>query len=180
MYLHLLEALRGELEAEGLFQLPKDFYLNVQAYIQSLKDRGKASSEVESELADEEIKLAYKIMSIVVSLRLIKIIRHILSGKSLPPENLLEEEVEPYNKIKASIEDFLSLTVMFASLEEGVFAKKILVRFVRDVPAFVGVDLKTYGPFQSEDVAYLPLINAEALVKRGVAEMFGGDVNESS
>jgi len=48
-------------------------------------------------------------------------------------------------------------------------AKKILVRLLRDVPSFVGADLKTYGPLKSEDVVLLPAQNADSLVKRGIA-----------
>jgi DNA replication initiation complex subunit (GINS family) len=48
-------------------------------------------------------------------------------------------------------------------------AKKILVRLLRDVASFVGADLKTYGPFKSEDVVLLPAQNADALIKRGIA-----------
>jgi DNA replication initiation complex subunit (GINS family) len=48
-------------------------------------------------------------------------------------------------------------------------AKKILVRVLRDVPSFVGADLKTYGPYKTEDVVLLPAQNAEALIKREIA-----------
>jgi DNA replication factor GINS len=47
--------------------------------------------------------------------------------------------------------------------------KRILVRFTRDIPAIIGVDMKPYGPFKSEDVATLPLENVENLVKQGFA-----------
>jgi len=43
------------------------------------------------------------------------------------------------------------------------------VRFLRDVPAIVGEDLKTYGPFKAGDVAKLPRGNADALVRQGAA-----------
>ena len=33
------------------------------------------------------------------------------------------------------------------------------------MPAIVGADLKTYGPFNPEEVASLPLENAEILAK---------------
>ena len=43
------------------------------------------------------------------------------------------------------------------------------VRFLKDAPAIVGADMKTYGPFEKGEIAELPKPNAEALVKRGVA-----------
>ena len=47
--------------------------------------------------------------------------------------------------------------------------KKMLVRFVQEIPAIVGSDMKTYGPFKPEDIATLPTENARILIKRGVA-----------
>jgi DNA replication factor GINS len=47
--------------------------------------------------------------------------------------------------------------------------KRILVRFIRDIPAIIGVDMEPYGSFKAEDVATLPLENVESLVKQGVA-----------
>jgi DNA replication initiation complex subunit (GINS family) len=41
---------------------------------------------------------------------------------------------------------------------------------LKAIPAVVGVDMKTYGPFLAEDVGSLPLENAKILVKRGLAE----------
>jgi len=173
MYKHLLDVLNEELESEELSQLPSDFYINVQAYMHSLRDKIKSGSDVEAKLAEAEAKLACEVVGAIVSLRLRKILKHFLVGASGPPKNLLEVELSAYEKISSAIEEFLSLTEKFASLEEGVLAKKILVRFLREVPAFVGVDLKTYGPFKPEDVANIPVINAEALAKRGVAEILG-------
>lgn len=52
----------------------------------------------------------------------------------------------------------------------------IVVRFLREVPAFVGLDGLTYGPFQVEDVATIPEINARGLFKKDaiVAVNVGG------
>jgi DNA replication factor GINS len=46
---------------------------------------------------------------------------------------------------------------------------RLLVRFVRDVPSIIGVDLKTHGPFIKEDIAKLPFENAESLIRQGAA-----------
>ncbi len=45
----------------------------------------------------------------------------------------------------------------------------LLIRFVKDVPSIIGVDLKTHGPFHKEDVASLPYENAEGLIRQGAA-----------
>ncbi|MGC8999287.1 MAG: hypothetical protein ACP5JW_07900, partial [Candidatus Bathyarchaeia archaeon] len=49
-------------------------------------------------------------------------------------------------------------------------SKKILLRFLKDVPAIVGQDMKIYGPFKAEDVASVPVENAKILIRQGLAE----------
>jgi DNA replication factor GINS len=43
------------------------------------------------------------------------------------------------------------------------------VRFLKPIPAIIGGDMKTYGPFAAEDVASVPAENARILVKQGLA-----------
>ena len=52
-----------------------------------------------------------------------------------------------------------------------VFQSKgiLLIRFLQPIPAIVGLNAKVYGPFKVEDVASLPIENAESLIKRGIA-----------
>ena len=44
-----------------------------------------------------------------------------------------------------------------------------VLRFVKEIPALMGSDMKTYGPFWPEDIATLPSENARILIKQGVA-----------
>jgi DNA replication initiation complex subunit (GINS family) len=44
----------------------------------------------------------------------------------------------------------------------------VKIRFLKDIPAIVGADMKTYGPFKEGEIAELPKPNAEALVKQEV------------
>ena len=47
--------------------------------------------------------------------------------------------------------------------------RSVTVRFTRNVDEVVGLDLKRYGPFESEDVASLPAANADILIMAGDA-----------
>lgn len=53
---------------------------------------------------------------------------------------------------------------------EGEDGKLTLIRFIKECPPLVGVDLKDYGPFEKEDVAYLPDKNAQILIYEKIAE----------
>ncbi|MGB9779090.1 MAG: hypothetical protein ACPLW8_06745, partial [Candidatus Bathyarchaeales archaeon] len=48
--------------------------------------------------------------------------------------------------------------------------KVVVLRFLKDVPAIIGSDMKPYGPFKNEDIASLPVENAKILVKQGLAQ----------
>jgi DNA replication factor GINS len=50
-----------------------------------------------------------------------------------------------------------------------VIQKRLTLRFVKNIPAIMGADMKSYGPFVAEDVASLPALNAQILVKQGLA-----------
>ena len=44
-----------------------------------------------------------------------------------------------------------------------------ILRFLQPIPAFVAEDLRTYGPFRPEDVATVPILNANGLILKGAA-----------
>jgi hypothetical protein len=48
--------------------------------------------------------------------------------------------------------------------------KRVTLRFIKAIPAVIGADMKTYGPFMVEDVASVPVENAKILVKQGLAK----------
>jgi DNA replication initiation complex subunit (GINS family) len=54
---------------------------------------------------------------------------------------------------------------------EAPTKKRLTLRFTKPIPAIMGADMKSYGPFVAEDVASLPAVNAKMLVKQGLAVM---------
>jgi DNA replication initiation complex subunit (GINS family) len=56
-----------------------------------------------------------------------------------------------------------------AKVDAEVSHKRMTLRFTKSIPAIIGLDMKTYGPFMVEDVASLPVENAKILVKQGLA-----------
>ncbi|TXT56913.1 MAG: hypothetical protein BAJATHORv1_20511 [Candidatus Thorarchaeota archaeon] len=47
--------------------------------------------------------------------------------------------------------------------------KYVTVRFLKDVPATVGIDGSTLGPFKAEDIALVPALNARNMINDRVA-----------
>ena len=44
------------------------------------------------------------------------------------------------------------------------------VKFLNDMPQFVGQDMKEYGPYDKEQIVEVPLSIADLLIKQGVVE----------
>jgi hypothetical protein len=49
--------------------------------------------------------------------------------------------------------------------------KRLVLRILKDIPALIGSDMKSYGPFLVEDVTSLPSENAELLIKQGLGKL---------
>ncbi|MGI0001556.1 MAG: hypothetical protein ACRD42_00575, partial [Nitrososphaeraceae archaeon] len=50
------------------------------------------------------------------------------------------------------------------SISSKVRSRQILVRFLKPMEQFIGIDMNKYGPFHKEDVARLPFENARSLI----------------
>lgn len=57
-----------------------------------------------------------------------------------------------------------------AQVVESTGKDSKVVRFLHDVPKFVGKELEVYGPFGEEDIASLPSEIAQILIEKGRAE----------
>lgn len=55
------------------------------------------------------------------------------------------------------------------SMSKRVRSKHIVVRFVKPMEKFIGVDMEAYGPFRQEDVALIPFENARSLIENNHA-----------
>jgi DNA replication factor GINS len=102
-----------------------------------------------------------------------------LREKALLQENvardaLTEEEKKLYGGVFPLAEAYNSfskdvLRGRLSNFGNEAKPKMVVLRFVQDIQALVGADMKTYGPFRSEDIATLPPENARILIKQGVA-----------
>jgi DNA replication initiation complex subunit (GINS family) len=153
LYKKIMEFWMNERQLQDLQKPPPGFKEGVDRY---LEDLGKMENGVVTRLKIAEAERVKSILDEISALRREKICRLISMGK-LPEDVLFGEETDLVKPAKEP------------EKQKADGAKKILVRLLRDVPSFVGADLKTYGPLKSEDVVLLPAQNAESLVKRGIA-----------
>lgn len=178
-YKELYEAWKREKEESGLQRLDRRFYADLSQYIKNQKEELQILDEktLRGRLIAEESRNMRKLFTGLVECRYQKISRMTLEGKQLPLEFLTSEEEVMYNSIlsaKDGLEKILNdvlrgHTPQVREVKVAERPKRILVRFLQAIPAIVGPDMRTYGPFKVEDIAALPTENAEVLIKRGIA-----------
>jgi DNA replication initiation complex subunit (GINS family) len=87
-------------------------------------------------------------------------------------------EVEEATEVARKVEEVVS-TVAKDTPEETKSETKIgnddiqytLIRFIKKAPPLVGFDFLNYGPFEKENIAYIPLKNAKILISEKFAEL---------
>jgi DNA replication factor GINS len=176
MYNELYEAWKKEKENAEIQKLSKDFYTKLNEYLRKAKEESRMLDEktLKAKILIHEAKNVRSMVNELVSLRQQKIVRTILTGETIPTDNLPQEEEKITKSMAPPFESFQELLkeVLGGRLQQASNTskpKKRVLRFLKETPAIIGADMKAYGPFKPEDVASIPQENAKILVKQGVA-----------
>ncbi len=180
MYDSLYNSWLKEKENTELQTLPKDFYTKLTEYVVEIRQKGRMldRNSPKAKLISQELTRVKRLMEELVKLRFKKIIELASSTDSFGMTPLTPEEEKAVSELKTTFESFQSflkgaLRGKKPKVENSNAStnptKKLLLRFLQEVPAIIGSDLKVYGPFSIEDVATLPIENAKVLMKHGVA-----------
>ena len=160
-----------ETENDSILEIDPNFYRNLSDFIGNL--RKQEFDGVESKIKDALIEMATELTSLLIHIRLDKISK----SPDLEISHLLDEEkfiLDSQEEQKERIEMILSATIngkskFLESLAQNHKAKKIVIRFLKEVDEIVGADLEKYGPFKTEDIATIPYENAQALITKNAA-----------
>jgi DNA replication factor GINS len=177
MYDELFEAWRLELENVELEKLPPEFYPRVAEYMRRLREESRMLDRrtLRTNLLEGEMRSAKRMVHELILTRYRKIIGKVAKGEEIAGNSLTPEEKTVYSRLSPLAEAFKDFAKEIVRGRipmikiEGEH-RKFVLRFLKDVPAIIGADMKTYGPFKSEDVASLPVENTRILKKQGLAE----------
>jgi DNA replication factor GINS len=176
MYEELYEAWKKEKADVEIQALSRDFYLRLSGYMKRIREESRLLDEktIKARLMQQELKNATKMVNDLFQLRFGKTLKKVFSENILIRKSLTVEEEKLYEDfllLVESCQDLLKSVIRgkIDSYEKKEGAGKLLVKFTQKVPAIVGSDIKTYGPFKAEDVVNLPVENARILIKKGVA-----------
>ncbi|MEM4461443.1 MAG: hypothetical protein QW695_01045 [Candidatus Bathyarchaeia archaeon] len=176
MYEELLDAWKKEAFSLELQSLPVDFYRRLNDFIKRLREEGRLADResIQGKLLAKVLDISVKLIEDLCYLRLSKII-HASKRGGIEWEKLTDDEKPYAREISRIIDEY---NRMVRRIVEGRYIpsetissveRLKLVRFKSATSSFVGVDLKVYGPFKAEDVAYIPEENAIQLIKQGIA-----------
>ncbi len=190
MYNQLYAAWQREINDPTLGALPQEFYSKIAEYMHRIKEEDKVldKKSIKMNLLIHESANVERMLEQLLEFRYRKLIKTVTKNKKLPIELLTVEEA----KICETFADFAKTYQQFAydlmngqitqivesdkapikvivKTETFSVPKRSTIRFLKGIPAIMGADMKSYGPFLAEDVASLPPQNAQILVKQGLA-----------
>ena len=186
MYSELYTAWQREIESSAIQPLPADFYERSSRYLKQIKTENQTSdkSNLKASLMKQECRNVTRMIKELLRIRYKKLLKTIKGGQKLLPDILTNEETEfltgllPFAEAydifaKGLLQGKTPKSVIKSAepkeIAAGAQHKRITLRFVKAIPAIVGSDMKTYGPFLAEDVASVPAENGKILVKQGLA-----------
>jgi len=193
-YSRLQKAWENELKNEPLQNIPDDFLLEMKTYVDQLNKAAPDTNTLAGVLTETERKYANQMLKELIEARLNKIINGELNGAPIDAQAMTPEEQKLNSDLRSLLANYRQGTVYAPknAIEQQAPLKEpraptlppspgkketelMLLRFLKPLPAIMGVDLKSYGPFQPGELATIPRQNAETLIKRGIAKKVEAD-----
>lgn len=172
-----------EIQIPTLQSIPLDTYQNIATLLGNIKGQGYEGIEVK--IRDRMVEMISKSAQLLLECRHQKLKEYqheILSSSSsaataVDYSKLTDEEkyiLDGENESDKRRNAVLAATIngrpkVMESMSAKIRAKQIVIRFIKSMEQFVGVDMTKYGPFQEEDVAVLPFENARSFIEKGIA-----------
>ena len=173
----MYDAWRSETTNTDLSVLPSDFYSEITQYAHRLKEEQRMLDKrtVKARLLRSEAQNVKRMLYELTRGRYKKLLKKASSEEKIPTEFLTVEEQRLSNGVLPLAEAYRAFStgllkgqiVQMINQEDG---KYVAVRFLSEIPAVIGADMKTYGPFKTEDIGSVPLENARVLIKQGIGE----------
>ncbi|MDR2202966.1 MAG: hypothetical protein LBE76_01410 [Nitrososphaerota archaeon] len=175
MYDELYQAWKHEVTDSTLGTLPRDFYERIIQYLRKINEENSLTDNkaLKTALLEREFVNVNRMLGELLRLRYKKIVKSTTQTQKLSTDLLALEEIQLFESFVPFTEAYQKFT---KSLLQGYISKsnqeprkRITLRFSKDIPQIIGVDMKPYGPFIVEDLASLPAQNAKILVKQGLS-----------
>ena len=164
--------LEKEIETPTLQSIEPDTFQKIAEALGSLK--GQAYEGIEAKVRDKMVEMLATSSCLMIETRQSKM----SSGdEPLDYSKLTDEEkyiLDSKRESNKRIDEVIAALVkgrpkVLESISARMRSKQIVVRFLKPIEAFVGIDMNKYGPYEQEDVATLPFENARSIIDGGGA-----------
>jgi DNA replication initiation complex subunit (GINS family) len=174
----LRQTLESEEASEALTMLPAETYVKLAGYAQKLRaTTGSNTNDAPGRLAKKQLWLMEGMIRRLLHLRLAKAAKEEAiiqqdDQSPRPSRNLLPEERyvnDVLQQLAKKEERFVKAVVdgqpsFFTLVQRRETQRMTTVRISKHMGEIIGADLKRYGPFEVNDVARLPVGNAQVMV----------------
>lgn len=168
----IYKILEKEIETPTLQSISPDTFQRIAETLSSLKS--EAYEGVEAKVRDRMVEMIEVSSMLVMETRQAKISssEEILDYSKLTDEEkyIIDGKRESNKRTNEVMTALLKgRPKVLESISVKVRLTQIVVRFLRPIEAFVGIDMNKYGPYAQEDVASLPFENARSIIDGGGA-----------
>jgi DNA replication factor GINS len=164
--------LEKEIETPALQSIEPDTFQKIAETLSNL--RSQAYEGVEAKVRDRMAEMVATSSSLMIEARQAK-----MSSRDEPLDYSKVTDEEKYildgkRELNKRIDHVMTALVkgrpkVLESISARMRSKQIVVRFLKPIEAFIGVDMNKYGPYAQEDVASLPFENARSIIDGGGA-----------
>lgn len=163
--------LNREIQNDIPHEMPLETYTSIAEFLD--KFANEQYDDTRNSIRDAMINLIKTMASLLLRIRLEKAHRnngmYTLNLLNLE-KYILSMNEKMIGREKSVSEAILNgQTELLKSMSQEQNKEMVLTRFLKPADVMMGVDLKQYGPFESEDVATIPFENAHALVTQNIA-----------
>lgn len=145
-----------------LAELPDNFFQEIMEYVKKKSELSRDESE------QWEVDSVKNRLRTIFELRERKILAGVLTylRTGEEPEKMISEEKEFLLKVSEIMKEFQTKRdEKFEDREE----RRMVISLLDDIPKFVGINVKNYGPFKKGEIARVPEPNARLLIEKGHA-----------
>ncbi len=171
-YEYIRKIQREEQNDVKLSKIPDDFYKKAKKYLDQKVKLTKKKRDRSSELEVENIQ---RVLEDVFNRRETKTLQQAVfaTRTGIPVQNLTKNEEKFFRQLVELLKFHRSktLNILTKKTKEKGEPKLQKLKFIQDIPEFMGSDLKKYGPFKADEEGEIPSENAELMVKSEIAKM---------
>jgi hypothetical protein len=170
----LVQSWREEQGNKAVQPLPGKIAADIKGLVTTIEKVMSTAGEgsLQAAVARKEIENIKYLWNDLLKIRKEKIDRSVQAGIPVNEQCLLDFETEYYKAASGIVFRYEAGKGIFPEARgmRELSSNYMTIRLVQDAAEFVGLDLRTYGPFKKEDIAYMPTEHASILEKEGKAK----------